>query len=130
MFAIFVENTKIHHASSITKKSELTQVLGCTGAPWPPAAALRAPPHSVSLWAQKKPWGIIRNARSGVQVLSFCWVSWNKTMVPPRALRPCWGLRSPTPSVTGTMEGEFSLNQDKLRTCGHRVFSQFVVIAV
>ena len=68
--------------------------------------------------------------RSGVQVLSFCGVSWNKTVVPPRASRRCWGLRPPTPSVTGTMEGEFSLNQDKLRTCGHRVVLQFVVIAV
>ena len=85
MLATFVENTKIHHASSTTKKSKLMHFLGCTGAPgppafWmhlhsfaaPPAAAFRAPPHSVSLWAQKKPWRIVRNAQiwgTGSQLL-------------------------------------------------------------
>ena len=64
MFATFVENTKMHHARSTTKKSKLTQVWGALEPPgppalWvnlhsfaaPPAAAFRAPPHSASLWA-------------------------------------------------------------------------------
>ena len=71
---------------SITKKSKLTPSFGVPRGPlaplalWmhlhsfaaPPATAFRAPPHSGSLWAQKKPWRIIRSAQirgTGSQLL-------------------------------------------------------------